>query len=140
MEWEKKAYADTHYRIALTQDNDSAWSQKYNLVWDKILALNVFPDSISQKEIAFYLTQIKKYGLPLDDRHEYTKTDWSVWTASLAKDRESFRKLIKPLHRFMNETLDRVPMSDLIHTEKNTREAFAARPVVGGIYIKMLQK
>lgn len=140
MEWEKKTFVDTHYRIALAQDNDSTWSQKYNLVWDKTLGLHIFPDSISQKETAFYLTQINKFGLPLDSKHEFTKIDWSVWSASLARDRESFRKLIKPLHRFMHETTDRVPMSDLIHTDKNTREAFAARPVVGGIYIKMLQK
>lgn len=140
MEWEKKASSGTHYRIALAQDNDSTWSQKYNLVWDNTLGLNVFPDSISQKETAFYLTKLNKYGLPLDSKHEYAKTDWSIWAASLTKDREAFRKLIKPLHRFMHETPDRVPMSDLIHTEKNTREAFAARPVVGGIYIKMLQE
>lgn len=76
----------------------------------------------------------------MDSKHEHTKMDWAAWAASLAKERESLRKFVKPLHRFMHETPDRVPMSDLIHTEKNTREAFAVRPVVGGIFIKMLQK
>ena len=140
IEWEERTFADTHYRIDLVQRADSTWSQKYNLVWDNILSLNVFPDSISQQETTFYLTKMNTYGLPLDSRHEYAKIDWLVWVACLSKDRDTFREFIKPLHRFMHETTDRVPMSDLIQTKKNIREGFAARPVVGGVYMKLLQE
>jgi hypothetical protein len=67
------AVADDHYRLALDQPN--TWSQKYNLVWDDILDLHLFPVSIAEAEWHFYLKQFKPYGLPLDNRKTITKFD-----------------------------------------------------------------
>ncbi|MDR1884533.1 MAG: DUF4965 domain-containing protein [Prevotella sp.] len=135
-EWVKMADDGDHYR--LTFDQPGTWSQKYNLVWDKILKLNIFPESVIRKEIACYLTRQNEYGLPLDSRKNYTKADWVIWTATLADDNETFSKFIAPLHKFMNETTDRVPMSDWYNTDQKTHVGFKARSVVGGYYIKML--
>jgi hypothetical protein len=69
----------------------------------------------------------------------YTKTDWIMWTATLAKDKATFEQFIAPVYRFYNETTDRVPMSDWVFTDRPNRRGFKARSVVGGYYIKLLE-
>ncbi|GHV00175.1 glutaminase [Bacteroidia bacterium] len=134
--WIAIAFDGDHYRLAF--DRPGTWSQKYNLVWDKMLGLGLFPDSVARAEVACYLARQNRYGLPLDSRRAYTKADWTVWSAMLAGDRPTFEKFIDPLWLFMNETTDRVPMSDWYHTDKPAHVAFKARSVVGGFWIRAL--
>jgi hypothetical protein len=136
-QWLKMADDGDHYR--LTFDKPHTWSQKYNLVWNKLLKLDIFPDEVAKKEIHYYLARQNAYGLPLDNRKTYAKADWIVWTATLADDKETFEKFIRPLRAFANETPDRAPMPDWYFTDKPKKEGFQARAVVGGFFIKMLE-
>jgi hypothetical protein len=134
--WAKEADDGDHYRLAF--DRKGTWSQKYNLVWDKILGLELFPDRVLKKEMAFYVKQQKKYGLPLDNRKLYTKMDWTLWTACLSGDRQHFDALVAPVYNFLNDTPDRSPMTDWYQTDSGKRVGFTARPVVGGLVLRLL--
>jgi hypothetical protein len=134
--WAREADDGDHFRLAF--DRKNTWSQKYNLVWDKILGLDLFPEDVLKKEMAFYLKTQNKYGLPLDNRQTYTKIDWTLWTACLTGERNHFDALVSPVYDFLSATPDRSPMTDWYQTTDARRVGFTARPVVGGLLLRTL--
>ncbi len=114
------------------------WSMKYNLLWDKVLRLGLLPDSFYAAETASYLPRVNTYGLPLDSRADYTKSDWLCWTARLADDPAVRAALIAPLAKELRETTSRVPFSDWYDTKTGRYVAFIARSVQGGVFALML--
>ncbi len=135
--WRSMAADEDHYRLAF--DRPGTWSQKYNLVWDRLLDFDMFDPKIASTEIAFYKTKQNAFGLPLDNRETYTKLDWIVWTATLADNRQDFDALVAPVYRFANETSSRVPLTDWYGTVDGKQRGFQARSVVGGVFIKVLR-
>jgi hypothetical protein len=135
-EWQTMAIDGDHYKLAF--DKPDTWSQKYNLVWDRLLDLNLFPANIRRAEVNFYLKHLNEYGLPLDNRQDYTKLDWELWTATLADNPSQFQAFVTPIGKWMNETTARVPLTDWYDTRTGKMMAFQARSVVGGVFIKAL--
>jgi hypothetical protein len=134
--WLKVAAEGEHYRLAF--DRTNTWSQKYNLVWDRILGLNVFPPEVAEKEVAYYKAKIERYGPPLDSRTKLTKIDWTLWSATLAENQNDFEALITPVCDYLNATTARDPLADSYETDKVGSGGMHARPVVGGVFVKML--
>jgi hypothetical protein len=140
-QWQTMAIDGDHYKLAF--DKPGTWSQKYNLVWDQILDLNLFPAKVRQTEVAFYLKHLNQFGLPLDNRRDYTKLDWEIWTATLADtpqpdNADPFATFMAPIGRWINEGPTRVPLTDWYDTRTGQQQGFQARSVVGGVYIKAL--
>ena len=134
--WAKEADDGDHFRLAF--DRPNTWSQKYNLVWDRILGLDLFPADVLRKEMDYYKRIQNRYGLPLDNRQPYTKLDWTLWTATLTQNRADFEAVVSPVFRFLNETPDRSPMTDWYQTKTARKVGFTGRPVVGGVFLQML--
>ncbi|WP_068619815.1 glutaminase family protein [Paenibacillus tuaregi] len=138
-EWVSMADAGDHYKLTFDSPNDS-WSMKYNLVWDRLLDLHLFPKDIAAKELEYYRLKQNRYGLPLDSRDTYTKSDWLVWCASMSSTPAQFESLLAPLWDFMNETTARVPVTDWYDTITAKQMNFQNRSVVGGFFIQLLMQ
>ena len=157
--WQELAKDDGHTRLAYHMAG--TWAMKHNLIWDRILAgsrresahtspgqnsapTNVvgydplFPDSVGDAEVAWYLKVGKKYGLPVDNRTDTCLIDWALWSIAPARSDADFQALLDPIWRYANETPSRVPLSDWFITTNAKQKGMQARPVVGGIFIKLL--
>jgi hypothetical protein len=134
--WQRMALDGDHYKLAF--DEPGSWSQKYNLVWDNLLDLRLFPPQVVQTEWDFYSKHMRPYGLPLDSRKTITKLDWEVWTATLAPSPAQYQDVIHRIVVWADTTPSRVPTTDFYDTINGRQMGFQARSVVGGIFIKAL--
>jgi hypothetical protein len=137
-QWVSMSQEGNHYKLAF--DSPDTWSEKYNLVSDRILDLKLFPPKLHQAEINFYLTKLNSFGPPLDSRADYTKLDWELWTATLADKPDDFRGILDPIIRWTNEIPSRVLLPDWYDTKNGKQVGFQARSVVGGVFIKALSQ
>ena len=133
----RAANGDGSYRLAF--DRPGTWSMKYNIVWDKLMGTGVMDKGVLATEFASYKHHINAYGMPLDNRETYTKSDWLVWTATLAERRDDFEEYVAPLWKAYNCTLSRVPTTDWYFTVTAQQRGFQHRSVVGGHFIKLLE-
>jgi hypothetical protein len=77
---------------------------------------------------------MQKYGLPLDSRHLYTKSDWEFEAAAVASKKVR-SEILDRVALWLNETVTDRPFTDLYVTEGDggfPGPWFFARPVVGG--------
>ena len=135
---ERAKNSDGSYKLAF--DIENSYSMKYNMVWDKLWGSGLFSREVIDAEIKSNLTKFNEYGMPLDSRTEYTKSDWAVWTATLSNSLSDFKKFINPIWKAYNEMSTRVPMTDWYDTVSGLLVEFVNRTVQGGLYIKMLDK
>ncbi|MEZ3508701.1 MAG: DUF4965 domain-containing protein [Lachnospiraceae bacterium] len=137
-DWEKRAKAEDHYTLVF--GDPATWSLKYNLVWDKFFGSGLFSEEVYEKELAYYVDKRNEYGTPLDSRQDYTKSDWILWCAAMAKDKEQAKQLIDPVAHYLEATTTRYPFSDWYETVTGEYCHFKGRSVQGGIFMPLLME
>ncbi len=133
---ERAKNSDGSFRLAY--DKPETFSLKYNTVWDKVWKTNLFPKEFYEGEIERYKKEMLPYGIPLDSREKYTKSDWLVWAACLAEKREDFDLLTGSLWKAYNTTRSRVPLSDWLWCDTSECLIFRHRTVQGGLFMKLM--
>ncbi len=137
LEWCETA-ADENGGFRLAFDQQGSFSMKYNMIWDKLWGTNLFPRQVIDAELLSNESHLRPYGLPLDSRKDYTKSDWLVWTAALANNRTVFERFTDPLWNAYNFSKSRVPLTDWYDTVTASQVGFQNRTVIGGLYIRLL--
>jgi hypothetical protein len=92
-QWMSKAVDSDASHFKLEYDLDSTWSLKYNLLWQRVLGLDLFPESVFVTEESFYASHFNSFGVPLDNRADFTKTDWMMWTGAMLSNTVRAREL-----------------------------------------------
>merc|ERR1712073_185957 len=101
------------------------------------LGLTAFPKSVFEAESAWHQTKMQRCGVPLDNRHPYTKSDWSFWAAAFGTQ-EQLLAIVDGLYSFAHTTEDRVPLTDWYDVGSCRQQGFRARPVQGGLFAPMV--
>ena len=136
--WKLEAKKQNGKGWRLTFDRDDTWSLKYNMVWDRLLGLDLFGEDVAREEIAVYAEKMNEYGVPLDCRASYTKLDWMAWTTVMADVPEYTRAVYQSMTNMTRDSLDRVPLTDWYDTVSARQVGFQARSVLGGFFINLL--
>ncbi|KAI9669342.1 MAG: hypothetical protein M1831_000378 [Alyxoria varia] len=138
--WEYLAIDPSEQHTLLAYQWRSSWGLLYNAYPDKLLQLGVIPQRLYDMQSAWYPKVSQIFGVPLDSRHAYTKSDWEMWTAATCSP-ETRRLFVDGLAYWLNNTDATVPFSDLFYTTGNGSYPqnpdlilFEARPVQGGLY------
>ncbi|KAH7121856.1 hypothetical protein B0J13DRAFT_159154 [Dactylonectria estremocensis] len=120
----------------LQYDNTSSHGLLYNIYSDKLLGLDLIPQSVYDMQSDFYLTAQNKYGVVLDTRGTLTKLDWELFAAAVAKP-ETQTMFIGKIAKWINETTTWRAFTDLYDTVDGGYPRgiqFVARPVQGGVF------
>ncbi|KIJ70075.1 hypothetical protein HYDPIDRAFT_78948 [Hydnomerulius pinastri MD-312] len=118
--------------LELAYGNETSWGLSYNMYADKLLGTNVFNQSVFDMQTAWYATVVNEYGVPLDTRHTYTKSDWQMWTAAMMTNDTTRDMFIDSVYKYAADGVNNMPLSDWYETLNGASDGFRARPVVGG--------
>lgn len=129
---------DGSYKLAF--DREGTFSMKYNAVWDKLFGTQLFAPEVMRSEVLSNFSHFGPYGMPLDNRSLYTKSDWLVWTATMCATDDEFRAYIEPLWKAYHYSPSRIPLTDWYDTHTSLMIGFQHRTVQGGLFIKLMEK
>ncbi|KAL7658020.1 hypothetical protein ACMYSQ_004161 [Aspergillus niger] len=120
----------------------ASWKIPYNLYPDVLLDLQTFPKAAYEMGNTFFKSVRAEYGVPLDNRQDWAKSDWNMWLAGTF-DADTRSEFVKDLWSFMTNGKHNWPFSDrYVATSAKGRNPGVpvlcrARPTVGGHFALM---
>jgi hypothetical protein len=126
----------THF-VLQYPDNPSSWKTPYNLYPDVLLSLGTFPKEVHHMSSTFFKSVRGEYGVPLDSRQDWAKSDWNMWLAGTL-DESTRSEFVDDLWAFMTNGKHNWPFSDryIATSAKGNTPGVPvlcrARPTVGG--------
>jgi hypothetical protein len=133
-QWATKAQDSSGHHLLLEYDIQGQWSLKYNAFYDRALGLNLVPATVLSEEASWYASQAQAFGVELDPRNTYTKSDWELWTAGAIDDTSVRKILIDGVYQYATTSTARIPFGDLYYSATGQWDSFQARPVQGGMF------
>ena len=152
-QWSTFAIDPSGRHTVLGYEWRSSWGLLYNTYPDKLLNLGIIPPELYSMQSTWYATVSQVFGIPLDNRHHYTKSDWEIWTGKVTSisiaewfanifvpaatcEPATRRLFVNGLAYWLNETSSGVPFTDLYETVSDGGQPvspdmvdFIARPV-----------
>ncbi|KAI0096808.1 hypothetical protein F4776DRAFT_651374 [Hypoxylon sp. NC0597] len=135
-QWEDLAIDPSGKHTLFAYQWRSSWGLLYNIYFDKLLNMGLVNPKVYEMQSAWYPQVSQTFGVPLDNRHHYTKSDWEIWTAATCSP-TTRRLFINAVAYWLNETSTDLPFTDLYEVVGVGEYPldighFSARPVVGG--------
>ncbi|KAJ5753360.1 uncharacterized protein N7511_007513 [Penicillium nucicola] len=136
--------AQTHFVLEYP-DNPETWKTPYNLFPDVLLDLKTFPDAAYRMGSEFFAAVRGEYGVPLDNRQDWAKSDWNMWLAATF-DTSTRDEFVNDLWAFMTNGKHNWPFSDRYvaksahGNEPGVPVLCRARPTVGGHFALLALK
>ncbi len=141
-----KAYADKLVSLCgdgeylpFSLEKPDSWSLKYNLVWDELFGFNLFDKKYYKGESDKYIKELNAYGVPLDHRKTFTKTDWMLWAACLDETGKNVGLFSEKILAYLAMTKDKNCFSDWIDTKEAKQCGFDHRTVQAGLWMPVLK-
>ncbi|KAH9940434.1 DUF1793-domain-containing protein [Epithele typhae] len=133
-QWKTLATSADGKHLTLSYGNSDSWGLAYNLYADKLLGTNAFPQDVYDLQTEWYNGQAKPFGVQLDTRHTYTKSDWQIWTAGIMSATQVRDMFVSSVLKYAGDGATNQPLPDLYDAINGTEVPGSghARPVVGG--------
>ncbi|KAJ6125755.1 hypothetical protein N7523_003375 [Penicillium sp. IBT 18751x] len=134
----------THF-VLQYPDFPQSWKTPYNLFPDVLLGLKTFSDEAYQMGSDFFSSVRGEFGVALDSRQDWAKSDWNMWLAGTF-DTTTRDEFVDDLWAFMTNGKHNWPFSDrYVSTSKHgndpgTPVLCRARPTVGGHFALLALK
>ncbi len=134
--WKGTAIEQDHTRMMFAKRQ--SWSLKEDMIWDKLLNINLLDSVDYVREANFMQTKFERFGVPSNSAGIAGNIKTAYWVALLADREECFKAVMRIHGNQIDHTLHREPLSGIYDTKTGMPISGKAGASLGGIYLQAL--